>query len=398
MFFRREMIDALKKTSKFPVVGVFGPRQSGKTTLVKHTFPKHKYLNFEDLNLREFASENPSTFFSQYENEHGIIIDEFQHVPEILSYVQMESDAKDRPGYFVLTGSQNFLMNQAITQSLAGRIKILTLLPFSLCELEENHLLHGNVDKAIFSGGYPRLYAKNIDPADLFPSYIQSYVERDVRQIINVQNLSTFQKFIQLCAGRVGQILNIAALSNDCGVSQSTTKQWLSLLEASYVIFLLKPYHSNFNKRVTKSPKLFFFDTGLACSLLKIRSSSEISLSPHRGHLFECLIISDIIKQYFNSGMPSPTYFWRDLNGRVEVDCLVDLGTKLVPIEIKSGSAVSKNYFENLKRWYSVAQDKTEKGYVVYSGEIGHRYEYGELLGWHAAGKLTLALDMAAHP
>lgn len=393
MIFKRELEDALLRFSKFPVVGVFGPRQSGKTTLVKTFFDKHKYLNFEDPNIRSFAADNPRGFLLEYENEHGIILDEFQYVPQILSYIQLEVDEKDRPGYFVLTGSQNFLMNQAITQSLAGRIGILTLLPFSIKELQNNQLIKENVNELIFKGGYPRIYSKDISPLDLYPSYIHSYVERDIRLLVNVENLETFQRFMQLCAARIGQLLNMSDLAVSCGIDQRTVKKWLSILEASYIIFLLNPYHVNFNKRLTKSSKLFFYDTGLACSLLKIRSSEELALSSFKGHLFEGFIVADIFKQYFNMGAAAPIYFWRDLNGRIEVDCLIDLGIKLVPVEIKSGESALDRYFDSLNLWNTLADSKNSDGYVVYGGQHSHQAALGNLVSWLDSGSLVQKLS-----
>ena len=391
--FKRELEGTLLRFSKFPVVGVFGPRQSGKTTLVKKAFPKHKYLNFEDPNIRMYAAEDTKNFLLEHENENGIILDEFQYVPQILSYIQIESDEKDRPGYFVLTGSQNYLMNESVTQSLAGRIGILTLLPLSIKELKNNGILTDSVNELIFKGGYPRLYSKNFTPTELYPSYIQSYVERDVRQLVNVENLSTFQKFMQLCAGRVGQLLNISDLSINCGISPPTVHRWLSILHANYIIFLLSPYYKNFNKRVIKSPKLFFYDTGLACSLLKIRSSEELALSSFRGNLFENCMIADIFKQYLNIGTTAPIYFWRDKNGTIEVDCLINLGADLVPVEVKSGGSVLKNYFYSLARWGNVANVDPAKGYVVYGGEHVQSRKEGTLIGWQAAGGLVDRLE-----
>lgn len=397
MLFKRDLSEQLKTFSKFPVVGVFGPRQSGKTTLVQNVFKKHVYLNFEDPSIRSYAAENPREFLKEYENKHGIILDEFQYVPDILSYIQIESDTKDRPGYFILTGSQNFLMNQAITQSLAGRIAILNLLPLSINELQKNSLLPDTINELVFSGCYPRLYAKNILPTELYPSYINSYVERDIRQLVNVENLATFQKFMQLCAGRVGQLLNISDLATSCGITQKTVQSWLSILQASYIVFLLQPYHVNFNKRLTKSPKLFFYDTGLACSLLNIRSSQELALSSFKGHLFESCIIADIFKQYYGLGAKAPVYFWRDLNGRIEIDCLINLGIKLVPIEIKSGEAISSNYFDSLSNWNEIAETDPADGYVIYGGNYVQHRDKGNVIGWQQSGKLIRKLEQNRH-
>ena len=393
MIFKRSLATALLRFRKFPVIGVFGPRQSGKTTLVRHVFDKHTYLNFEDPTIRAYAAENPRGFLREYENKHGIILDEFQYVPTILSYIQLEADAKDRPGYFILTGSQNFLMNQAITQSLAGRIAILTLLPLSIKELKKNKLLTDNVNELIFSGGYPRIYSKNIAPTELYPSYIHSYVERDIRQLLNVENLVTFQKFMQLCAARIGQLLNVTDLAVSCGIAQKTAQNWLSILQASYIIFLLNPYHVNFNKRVTKSPKLYFYDTGLACSLLDIRSSRELSLSSFKGHLFEGYIIADIFKQYYNVGVNAPLYFWRDMNGRIEIDCLINLGAQLIPIEIKSGETAVNNYFDSLTKWNEISDSDPSRGYVIYGGDHKQLRSKGTLIGWQFSGDLVATLE-----
>lgn len=388
MIYKRELAKIFKRVAKFPVIGVFGPRQSGKTTLVKSVFSKHTYLNFEDPAIRAYALNDPREFLHQYENPHGVILDEFQYVPQILSYIQLEADAKDRPGYFVLTGSQNFLMNQAITQSLAGRIVLLTLLPMSIGELHQNDIMPSDVNELLFEGGYPRIYAKGIEPTDLYPSYIHSYIERDIRQLVNVENLNTFQKFMQLCAGRIGQILNISDLAVSCNISQKTVTSWLSILEASYIIFLLQPYHVNFNKRVIKAPKIFFFDTGLACSLLNIRSSKELGISQFKGHIFECAVIADLFKQCYNAGIKPPLYFWRDLNGRVEIDCLVDFGGQLTPVEIKSGQTPSVNYFDSLTKWNEIASAPAENGYVIYGGLERQKRSLGNLIGWQEAGKL----------
>lgn len=293
MIFKRDLTPVLKRFAKFPVVVLLGPRQSGKTTLVKNTFKEHTYVTLEDPEILSYIINDPKGFLREHENKHGIIFDEFQHAPQLLSYIQIESDEKDRPGYFVLTGSQNFLMNQAITQSLAGRAGILHLMPLSIHELEHNKRLPDFFDTLIIQGGYPRIHAKNFLPEELFPSYIRTYAERDVRQLINVENLTIFQKFMMLCAGRVGQELNINDIATNCGINRKTADSWISILEASYIIFLLKPYFNNFNKRITKTPKLYFYDTGLTCSLLGIRSVDVLTKSHFRGALFENLIIAD---------------------------------------------------------------------------------------------------------
>lgn len=386
--FKRDLVNTLMRFAKFPVVGLFGPRQSGKTTLVKNVFKNHRYLNFEDPGIRDFATQDPKSFLKQYENQYGIILDEFQYVPQILSYIQIESDEKKRPGYFVLIGSQNFLMNQAITQSLAGRIGILTLLPLSLHELKENDLLPNDVHKLILSGNYPRIYAEHFTTEEFYPSYIHSYVERDIRQLINVENLRKFRKFMQLCAARIGQLLNVSDLAVSCGINERTVESWLSILEASYIIFLLQPHHKNFNKRIIKTPKLYFYDTGLACALLGIKLLEEFSLSSVKGNLFESLIIADFYKQFYNSGSQPSLYFWRDKNGYIEIDCLMDRAGQLTPLEIKSGETISNMFFESLKKWHELAKTNMEDGYIIYGGDLTQNRKIGKVISWQNAGDL----------
>ncbi len=389
----RDLRHTLNRFEKFPVVGVFGPRQSGKTTLVRDHFKNHTYLNFEDPNIRDFATNDPRGFLRTHENQYGIILDEFQYVPQILSYIQIESDEKKRPGYFVLTGSQNFLMNQAVTQSLAGRIGILTLLPLSIHELENSRLLPNDINETLIKGSYPRVYTEQFLPDDFYPSYIHSYVERDVRQLINVENLRTFRKFMQLCAARVGQLLNISDLAMNCGISIKTVERWLSILEASYILYLLVPYHENYTKRVIKTPKLFFYDTGLACSLLGLKTIDEVALSPWKGHLFETLIISDFYKQFYNTGSRPSLYFWRDKNGHIEVDCLVERAGTLFPIEIKSVETIRSDLFKSLENWHNLTQTDAEKSYLVYGGDQTQKRLHGQIVSWKSAGELMAKIE-----
>ncbi len=389
--FSRDLRATLLEYARFPVVALLGPRQSGKTTLARSAFSNYVYTSFEDSRTRELAEEDPEKFLRFNENKFGLIIDEFQNVPKILSHIQLEVDAKKRPGYFVLTGSQNFLMNQAIGQSLAGRVGILTLLPLSINELNENKLAEKTVEDIIFSGFYPRVYEENFPPAQLYPSYIQTYVERDVRQLTNIGDLNAFKKFIKLCAGRIGQIINFSEIGGVCGVSAPTVQRWLSILEASYIIFQLQPYFNNFNKRLIQAPKLYFYDTGLACSLLDIETPEQLMMDRFYGNLFENFIIADFHKQYFNVGKRPPIYFWRDKNGRIEVDCIIDDRKKLFPIEIKSSPSIAVDFFSNLKKWQELVADQpvtVGKSYLVYGGE--KTQEWGELgtIGWRDAGKL----------
>jgi predicted AAA+ superfamily ATPase len=390
---KRDIEKELVAYAKLPVVAILGPRQAGKTTLARAFFNKHAYVSFEDPDIRRIAKEDPRQFLRIYSNEHGLVIDEFQYVPEILSYIQLEVDEHDRPGYFILTGSQNFLMNQAITQSLAGRIGILVLSTLSIHELKSSNLLPNDVNELIFKGGYPRIYAEQIEPQKLYSSYIQTYIERDVRQLVNVGDLNSFQLFLKLCAGRAGQQLNLSELAGVCGVSVTTARRWISTLEASYVIFLLQPYFKNFNKRLTKAPKIYFYDTGLATELLGLESSKTLAVSSFKGPLFENLIIADLYKQFLNNGRRPSLYFWRDLNGRIEVDCLVELGQQLYPIEIKSGETVASDFFDALAIWGELATVGPEKRYVVYGGDLVQMRSKGQIVGWQTADNLIAELD-----
>lgn len=380
MFFKRKIASVFRQFAQFPVLVLLGPRQSGKTTLAKEFFHKYVYVTLEDPETLALVNDDPRKFLREHENKHGIIIDEFQHAPQLLSYIQIEVDEKDRPGYFVLTGSQNFLMNEAITQSLAGRAGILHLLPLALHELTINDLAPATIDSLILNGGYPRTYAKGISPRVFFPSYVRTYLERDVRQLVNVGNLRTFQKFMRLCAGRIGQLLNIEELATTCGISRQTAVQWLSTLEASYIIFFLQPHFNNFNKRLTKAPKLYFYDTGLACYLLGINLIKQLQSSPFRGPLFECLVIADLYKQYYNRGLEASLYFWRDQNGRTEVDCIIDQAGALVPIEIKSGETISSDFFDALERWTEMAKINPSESYIVYAGDKAQSRSRGKVI------------------
>lgn len=384
MYYQREITKALIRYKNFPVVAVLGPRQSGKTTIVQHFFDKHRFVTLENPDFLEFAKNDPQRFLHEFGNDSGIIIDEFQYAPSLLHYIQIEVDQKKRPGYFVLTGSQNFLMNRTITQSLAGRVGILTLLPLSLQELLENNLFV-DIDTQMFTGGYPRVYSDTLVPFDFYPSYVKTYVERDVRDLAQVGDLSIFQKFMRLCAGYIGQAVNIDNLSANLGVDRRTVMQWLSVLEASYIVYQLKPYYNNYHKRLTKTPKLYFYDTGLACSLLDIKSRDALALSSFRGSLFESLMITDFYKQYYNMGLAPSLYFWRDQNGRIEVDCVIDKGNEIIPVEIKSGQTFSANFFKAINDWSKLADIDLEKNNVIYGGDLNQQRSNGRIVSWREA-------------
>ncbi len=358
-----------------------GPRQSGKTTLAKTLFPHHKYINLEELDTRRYAAEDPRRFLKTLEGEKGAVLDEIQRVPELLSYIQVHVDEWQKPGFFILTGSENILLNHHISQTLAGRIALSTLLPLSLEELQEASILPERLEDVLFQGFYPSIYAKKIDSREWIQSYMQTYIERDVRNLKQITDLSTFQKFLQLCAGRIGQLLDLTSIGNDCGITAHTVRSWLSVLEATYVIFLLHPHHKNFSKRLIKTPKLYFYDPAIACQLLSIQSSKDLVTHYLRGGLFESMILSDLLKQRFNRGLPPNLYFWRDKSGH-EIDCILDFGTKLVPIEIKSGETIHADFFSKIMKWNEFAGNVSSQSYVIYGGKEKQVRSQGIALGW----------------
>lgn len=388
MFIRRDLIQEVEAAAaSFCVIALLGPRQSGKTTLAQYIFPNHTYISLEDFDMRALAASDPRRFLLDYPTESGLILDEIQHVPELLSYIQTIVDKEKKRGFFILTGSQNFLVNQAISQSLAGRIAILTLLPLSIHELEQAALLPQRIEEAVFNGSFPRVYADNMSPDKIYLNYIRTYVERDVRLLKNIGDLNTFQRFMGLCAGRIGQIVNLSSLGNDCGINHSTAKAWLSVLEASYVIFLLHPYYKNFGKRLIKSPKLYFIDTGLACSLLRIRSADDLGEHHQRGSLIESYIISDLLKQQYNLDYTPSLYFWRDQAGH-EVDCIIEESPAPTAVEIKAGKTVAQDFFKELTYWKELAQAPSRSTYTVYSGSENQEWPAATVLSWKSSGQL----------
>jgi hypothetical protein len=363
---------------KFPVVSVTGPRQSGKTTLIKSMFPDLRYESLEDPDTRLFAVNDPRKFL---ESEKKMILDEIQRVPELFSYIQTITDNTNIPGQFIISGSQSFLLNQHISQSLAGRVAILNLMPLSFSELRDHGTPVKDYENLIYNGFYPRLHDKLIDPGDFYPNYIQTYIERDVRLLQNIHDLTLFVRFLKLCAGRTGQLLNMNSLANDCGISPNTAKSWISVLETSYIIFLLQPHYKNYNKRLVKMPKLYFIDTGLASSLLEIHSGKQLSTHFLRGALFENLILSEFIKRRYNGGLKNNCYFWRDNKG-VEIDCIIETGNKLTPVEIKSANTFNQDFFKQLNYWNKLADNNIKNSYVVYGGDSTRHIKEGTLLRW----------------
>jgi uncharacterized protein len=362
--------------SFFPVLFLTGPRQSGKTTLAKALFSNLPYVLLELPDQQRLAREDPRSFLMKYAK--GAILDEVQHVPELFSYIQGIVD-EDRDVRFVLTGSQNFLLNEKITQSLAGRAGIVTLLPLSLQELSDR-IPKTLYEEWIVRGFYPELYNRNVPPELFYPAYVQTYLERDVRSLQNVGNLAQFNLFLKLCAGRVGQVLNLSTLAADAGVSVNTSKAWLSVLEASYIVFRLQPYYKNFNKRLVKSPKLYFNDTGLACHLLGIEREAQLSTHYAIGALFENFVIAECYKQRLARGKREGLYYWKDNKG-MEVDLMVEDGETLKAYEIKSGRTANTSYFKNLVYWDKLSGSKI-KSTVIYGGDISQTTPGGMLKSW----------------
>ncbi len=371
--------EILRLSKKLPVVTITGPRQSGKTTLVKQIFKEYIYINLEDAEIRDFAKQDIVGFFQKYNNK--IIIDEAQNVPEIFSQIQVIVDNSKEKGQFILTGSQNFLLSEKISQSLAGRTAIFNLLPFSVNELKEIKDHNNKYESYIQKGLYPRLYDENLEPKDWLPDYINTYIERDVRKIINVSDLNRFRVFLKICAGHTGQIINLSKIGNEVGISHNTAQKWLSILETSFIIFLLPPYYKNFNKRIIKSPKLYFYDTGLACSLMNIKNVEQLDYHFAKGNLFETMIISEIMKQKFNGELQGDVYFWRESNNN-EIDCIIDTGNDLKAIEIKSGRTIKGDFFKNLNFFKKIIKDIDVKTFLIYGGnDIQKRTEH-TIINW----------------
>lgn len=353
-----------EKATTFSVVTLTGPRQSGKSTLCQMVFPDYQYINLEDLNHRKFATEDPAGFIEQYSG--GVILDEIQRVPELTSQIQVHVDQTKKKGEFILTGSHNFSLLNSINQSLAGRTALLTLLPFSLAEVQ-SYGTEFNLNDYLYQGFYPKVYEEGLNPTDLLADYIATYIERDLREIENIKNLSAFQKFMGLCAGRIGQPLVLSDLANEVGVSHHTLKNWLSILEASYIIYLLRPYSKNINKRIVKSPKLYFYDVGIASYLLGIRKVEHLQNHPLSGFLFENLVVIEALKQNFNHNAHHQFYFYRDTTGN-EVDLVVDRGIELLPIEIKKSQTYSTHFFKGITRFEKVLKQEFPEKLVVYGG------------------------------
>jgi len=370
----RQITSILKdRLKKFPVLTLTGPRQSGKTTLLKNEFTDFNYYNLERIDHREMILNDPIGFLNSQGSK--VIFDEAQNIPELFSYIQVVSDERGIPGQYILSGSQSFLLNDRISQSLAGRTHVSHLLPFGINELSVESK---SLNEIIFKGFYPRLHDAEIEPPEFYPSYIQTYIERDIRSLKSIENLNTFSRFIGLCAGRIGQILNLSSLANDTGITVNTAKSWLSLLESSFILYQVHPFFKNYNKRLIKSPKIYFYDTGLVCSLLNIQNAEMIRNHYLYGALFENFIISEIIKTQHHSGKRPSVYYWRESNG-TEIDCMIELeNQKLMAIEIKGGETFNKDFLKNFKNFPQ--SDITQK-YLIYTGNTLPSFSGIEIIG-----------------
>ena len=365
-YIERQISDYVKKVAgMYPVVTICGPRQSGKTTLARHLFPTYDYVSMEDPGRRLQFENDPRGFLALH--PAPCIIDEVQNTPSLLSYLQGIVDEQNTPGMYILTGSRQMELQESITQSLAGRSAMVDLLPLSCAELTAAGIRHTR-DEALYYGGLPRLYTEGIPPEIAYSNYMRTYVERDVRQLINIKNLSAFETFIRLLAARVGQIINYSSLASDVGVSAPTIKEWVSMLEASYLIFTVQPYYNNFGKRLTKSPKIFFTETGLVTALLDINSPSQVARDPLIGSIYENLIVSEFLKTRLNAGLRPNLYFYRDAHG-FEIDLILDIKRRPLPIEIKSAMTYTPALTKNLQQFYQNAATQALTPALVYSGE-----------------------------
>jgi uncharacterized protein len=363
----------LKFAGQYPVVTITGPRQSGKTTLCQHAFPDKKYVSLEDLDNRNYAMKDPRGFLSEYSG--GVIIDEVQKVPDLLSYIQGIVDRNKMKGEFILTGSSQFELSRTIFQSLAGRTALLKLFPFSYLEIydsAENSVQW--INKVLYKGFYPRIHSDELDASEALSAYVETYVERDVRQFYDVKDLNLFSIFLKLIAARTGQLLNLSNIADDCGVTIPTIKNWVSILQQSYIIFLMQPFHNNVTKRLIKTPKIYFYDVGLCAFLNGVKNEDHISALPSRGSLFENFIIAEVLKINAHNNLKDEFYFFRDKNKK-EVDLLINKGLKILPYEIKSSMTFNSDFMQNLK-YYSSLTGSENIGNIIYGGETQRRSDF----------------------
>jgi predicted AAA+ superfamily ATPase len=385
MLISREIVSAIRKiTPMYPILALTGPRQSGKTTLLKNLFPDYRYISLENPDNRNFAESDPNGFLKEFHTH--VIFDEVQRVPELFSYIQnIVDDRSSEMGIYVLSGSQNFHLMHSITQSLAGRVAIFKLFPFDLKELDNAGLLGENYLNSLIKGFYPAIYDRDIPSKVFYSNYIETYINRDISKLVAIRDLRIFQNFLALCATRAGQLLNLNALANECGISQPTAKAWLSALEQSFITFQLYPYHKNFNKRIVKTPKLYFYDTGLLCHLLKISKTETLLTHPIKGALFENMMIAEYVKQMHHQNNPEDLWFWRDTHGN-EIDLIVDKGDQMDIIEFKASQTIKTQMFDGLSKFEEISQIKNLNKSLVYGGDTSQKRSAGDLVSWREFG------------
>ena len=378
-YFPRHMEKKLAELAKsYPVLVISGPRQSGKSTLAKHQFPDHAYVGLEDMDERMMAEEDPRGFLQRFES--GVVIDEIQRVPQLFSYIQGLVDKNKKAAQFVLTVSSQWEMIRGTSQSLTGRASMLKLLPLCLDELPRKKR-PATLEEALLCGGYPSIHFDGKIIVDWYLDYCTNYLEKDVRQTLTIRHLGTFQLFLKMCAARCGQIINYTSFANDCGISPNTAKEWINILEASFIVFKLNPYYKNYSKRLIKSPKLYFYDTGVACSLLGITSTETLMTHSAKGGLFESWTISEMQKRYANIHRPAPLYYWRNSQG-MEIDLLVEKVETLIAIEMKSGKTINSSFFKNLDQFAQLAGPDIDRLYLLYGGDRKHKRHNIEVLPW----------------
>jgi predicted AAA+ superfamily ATPase len=368
-----------KQQTKYPILGITGPRQSGKTTLLRHIFKDYTYVSLENPDLRAFASGDPNGFLKKY--NANVILDEVQRVPELFSYIQTIVDESQKMGQFILSGSQNFHLLNSITQTLAGRVALFKLLPLDFNELKKENFLAASFSEASVRGFYPAIFDRDIDPSVFYSNYINTYLEKDVTELINIRDTNSFRTFIALCASRAGQLLNMSALANDCNISQPTAKAWMSILESSYIVFLMQPYYENFNKRLVKTPKLYFYDTGLLCHLLNIRSAEEMEENRLKGNIFENMVIAEYQKKNFHQYLHQNYYFWQDSNNH-EIDLLIKTAKGFDIFEVKATQTIKPSLFAGMDYFEAIAGDAKIKKTLIYGGVENQKRSKYSVLEW----------------
>lgn len=381
MFVKRDIVDRVKwGAQQVPVIAIIGPRQSGKSTLIKNMFPGYTYVDMQDAGALEFAKNDPQGFLDTYKDGAGLIIDEAQYAPQLFSQIKVEVDKNPRPGYYILSGSQNFLLHEKISESLAGRVYFYKLLPFSVQELKHAGLMCERVEEQMYKGFYPRVYQPKMNAQEYYENYISTYVERDIRSIRNIDNILVFKKFMHMCALRIGTTLNYTELAVNCGISIPTAKSWLALLETSFIVFLLPSYHDNLGKRVTKSPKLYFYDVGLAVTLMGIDLETMVKQRSIYGALFENMVIVDLIKNFEAQGLRYALTFFRDTNQK-EIDLIIEVAGKTIPVEIKASETMNSSFFDTMK-WFLETTKSKQDPIVVYGGQAPQKRSQGKVLSW----------------